>query len=122
MDTQGILALEARRYEAMTGNDLASLAALLHDDLIYTHSSGMVDSKASYLESLRSGRTQYLRVERRDSQVKLLGDVALIIAGSHIDVIVKGVARSLDLRSLAAWTATLNGWQFVAWQSCSITL
>ena len=120
MDIDGILALETRRYAAMTANDLEALAALLHDGLIYTHSSGVVDSKASYLESLRSGRTRYLAVEQREQAVKLLGDVALVIGSSHIEVDVLGGHKSLDLRSLAAWTKTPQGWQFIAWQSCRV--
>jgi ketosteroid isomerase-like protein len=124
MDTQGILALEARRYAAMTTNDLDALAALFHDDMVYTHSSGVVDNKASYIEALRSGRTRYLEVEQREQKVTLLGDVALVVGASHIevDVVINGekVHKSLDLRSLAAWTATPAGWQFIAWQSCSV--
>ena len=46
MDTAGILALETRRYAAMTSNSLDALADLFHDDMIYTHSSGVVDTKA----------------------------------------------------------------------------
>jgi ketosteroid isomerase-like protein len=124
MDTQGILALEARRYAAMTTNDLDALAALFHEDMVYTHSSGVVDNKASYIEALRSGRTRYLEVEQREQKVTLLGDVALVVGASHIevDVVLNGekVHKSLDLRSLAAWTATPTGWQFIAWQSCSV--
>ena len=124
MDTQGILALETRRYAAMTANDLDTLAALFHDDMIYTHSSGVVDSKASYIEALRSGRTRYLEVEQREQKVTLLGEVALVVGASHIevDVVLNGekLRKSLDLRSLAAWTATPAGWQFIAWQSCSV--
>ena len=120
MDTQRILALEQRRYDAMTSNDQAALAALLHDDLIYTHSSGVIDTKASYMDSIASGRTQYRKVEILDQQVKLLGDVALIIGGSRIDVLVKGTPKFLTLRSIAAWTATAKGWQFIAWQSCAV--
>lgn len=124
MDTQGILALETRRYAAMTSNDLDALTALLHEDMVYTHSSGVVDSKASYLDALRSGRTRYLDVEQRAQQVTLIGDVALVIGASHIEVDVEvdgqTVRKSLDLRSLAAWTATPSGWCFIAWQSCSV--
>lgn len=120
MDIHGILALETRRYNAMTSNDLVALAALLHDELVYTHSSGVVDTKASYLASLRSGRTRYLSVEQREQQVKLLGEVALVIGATHIEVDVVAVRKSLDLRSLAVWTAMPAGWQFIAWQSCSV--
>jgi ketosteroid isomerase-like protein len=120
MDTAGILQLEARRYAAMTGNDFATLEALLHDELIYTHSSGVVDSKASYIEALKSGNTRYLEVTQGDSHVRFLGDVALVTAGSHIEVVVRGQHKSLDLRSLCAWTATPDGWRFIAWQSCAL--
>ena len=120
MDIQGILALERRRYDAMTGNDQGALATLLHDDLVYTHSSGLIDTKASYMESISSGRVQYQQIELGDQQVKLLGDVAVIIGGSRIDVVVRGTSKSLSLRSLAVWAATAAGWQFVAWQSCAI--
>lgn len=124
MDTQGILALEARRYAAMTTNDLDTLTALFHDDMVYTHSSGVVDDKTSYIDALRSGRTRYLEVEQREQKVTLLGDVALVVGASHIevDVVINGekLHKSLDLRSLAAWTATPAGWQFIAWQSCSV--
>jgi ketosteroid isomerase-like protein len=120
MDTEGILALETRRYAAMTSNDLPALAALLHDEMVYTHSSGVVDSKASYLEALRSGRTRYLSVEQRAQQVKLIGEVAILIGASHIEVDVESARKSLDLRSLAVWTATPTGWQFIAWQSCRV--
>lgn len=120
MDIDGVLALEARRYDAMTGNDLATLAVLFHDELVYTHASGVVDTKASYIDALRQGHTRYLSVEQRQQQVKLLGDVALVIGASHLEVEVRGVRKSLDLRSLAAWTATPAGWQFIAWQACNV--
>jgi hypothetical protein len=43
-----ILALEDRRYAAMCGGDFAALEAMLHDELLYTHSSGLTDTKATW--------------------------------------------------------------------------
>ena len=54
-----ILALEDKRYAAMCGGDFAALEAMLHDELLYTHSSGLTDTKATWLASLRSGKTNY---------------------------------------------------------------
>ena len=59
--------LEERRCAAMTASDLATLESLLADTLTYTHSSAVVDDKASYVESIRSGRVKYLKVERFDT-------------------------------------------------------
>jgi Domain of unknown function (DUF4440) len=49
-----ILALEDERYAAMCDGDFAALEAMLHDELLYTHSSGLTDTKATWLASLRS--------------------------------------------------------------------
>jgi putative tryptophan/tyrosine transport system substrate-binding protein len=46
-----ILALEDKRYAAMCGGDFAALEAMLHDELLYTHSSGLTDTKATWLAS-----------------------------------------------------------------------
>jgi hypothetical protein len=42
-----ILALEDKRFGAMIGRDFKALEAMVHDDLLYTHSSGVTDTKAS---------------------------------------------------------------------------
>ena len=39
-----ILALEDKRYAAMCSGDFAALEAMLHDELLYTHSSGLTDT------------------------------------------------------------------------------
>ena len=54
-----ILALEDERYAAMCSGDFAALEAMLHDELLYTHSSGLTDTKVTWLASLRSGKTNY---------------------------------------------------------------
>lgn len=82
-----ILTLEDKRYAAMTSGDLASLEELLHDQLLYTHSSGMMDTKASWLLAMKSGKTRYKSVKCSGQQVR------------------------------DAWAKTPQGWKFVAWQS-----
>ena len=42
-----ILYLEDKRYAAMCGGDFAALEGMLHDELLYTHSSGFTDTKAN---------------------------------------------------------------------------
>lgn len=117
---QEILALEDRRCAAMTGSDADALAALLHDDLVYTHSSAVVDDKASYVEAIRSGRTRYHSVKRAEERVRAYGDTAFVTGRAEIEVDVNGQHKSLRLRYLDAWTRTREGWKFVAWQSTGI--
>jgi len=81
-----ILALEEKRCAAMTANDLAALEGMFHDALIYTHSSAVVDTRASYLEALRSGHTRYENIRRSDEKVRVCGDTALVTGRAIIDV------------------------------------
>ena len=100
-----ILALEDMRYAAMCDGDFAALEPMLHDELLYTHSSGLTDTKATWLASLRSGKTKYKSAACSDRKVRLAGDTALV------------TGRALRLVFLNAWTQTPKGWKFIAWQS-----
>ncbi len=55
------LAAEAARYAAQTANDFAAMERLFGDDLVYIHSSTAIDTKASFIESIRSGAVRYRR-------------------------------------------------------------
>jgi hypothetical protein len=59
-DKQRLIALEKRRFEAMTRRDTALLSTLLGDSLIFIHSSGVIDNKISFLKDLSSGHVTYL--------------------------------------------------------------
>src|SRR5262245_31726886 len=73
-----IFALEDKRYAAMCSGDFAALEAMLHDELLYTHSSGLADTKGTWLASLRSGKTKYKSAACSDRKVRLAGDTALV--------------------------------------------
>jgi hypothetical protein len=102
---------EDKRYAAMCGGDFAALEAMLHDELLYTHSSGLTDTKATWLASRRSGKTKYKSAACTDRKVRLVGERAAIEAE------INGQPRSLRLVFLNAWTKTPKGWKFIAWQS-----
>ena len=56
-----ILALEDKRFAAMIGGDWKTVQGLAHDQLLYTHSSGITDTKASWVESIESCAVAGLR-------------------------------------------------------------
>ena len=116
-DAKEILALEERRYAAMLAADMGALEPLVHEDLVYTHSSGVVDGKASWLESMRSGKTRYKSVQCADEKVRLHGDAALVTGGATLEVEIGGQPKTLRLRYLNVWVNSGGGWKFAAWQS-----
>jgi ketosteroid isomerase-like protein len=117
MTEKEVLALEDRRFAAMIDGDFARLADMVHDQLLYTHSSGVTDTKASWLQSMQSGRVKYKKANCTERKVRLYGDTALITGRAVIDAEIAGQAKTLKLLFLNAWTRTPQGWKFVAWQS-----
>ena len=112
-----ILSLEDRRIAATVAEDFAALDGLVHDELVYTHSSGVVDTKASWIESMRTRKTRYRKVVPSRRKVRLYGDTALVTGHADIEAEIDGQPKSLKLMYLIAWTRTPQGWKFVAWQS-----
>jgi len=117
MTEKELLALEESRFAAMIARDFTRLDSLVHDQLLYTHSSGVTDTKASWLQSLRSGRVKYESAKCSEQKVRFFGDTALITGRAQIEAEIGGQPKTLKLLFLNAWTRTPQGWQFVAWQS-----
>jgi hypothetical protein len=71
--SEQIQQLEDARLAAMVGKDVETLDRLLDDKLIYMHSTGVADTKASYLEGLRTGVWDYQSVDRADQRIQVDG-------------------------------------------------
>jgi ketosteroid isomerase-like protein len=108
--------LEDRRYAAMVDADLDTLDQLLSDDVIYTHSDASVDSKASYLELLRSGRLRYDTLEHTTEAVVTRPGVTIVLGTMSGSIHMHGGAKTLNSRVAAVWVAEDGRWRLVAFQ------
>jgi ketosteroid isomerase-like protein len=109
-----ILALDRQRLDAMIAADTAALDRLLHRDLKYTHSSGTVDSKESYIRGVREKLWDYRSIKTSGETVAVYGDTALVHCRLQIDVQVSGADRQVDSRALTVWVKDDGRWQAVA--------
>jgi Domain of unknown function (DUF4440) len=103
MDAQAILVLEEQRYNAMLAGDVATLERLLDDELTYTHSSGVVDTKATYIAGVRGKVWEYKAITREGERVVVRGNCALVFCRLRIDLLVRGAPRLVDSKALAVW-------------------
>jgi ketosteroid isomerase-like protein len=108
--------LEARRYQAMTDGDTATLDELLAPGLVYTHSDASSDSKQSYLDKLSSGRLDYGPIEHPESSIVVHGDTALVFGDMRGEVLSGGAKRTLNSRVLAVWVRDGSRWTLLAYQ------
>lgn len=111
------LQAEDARYAAQMTNDFAAMERLFGSDLTYIHSSTVVDTKASFIESMRSGAVRYRNMRRGDVKVRCYGCLAIITGQGSFDVTVRGENRTLNLLFHAIWAKRAAGPQFVSWQA-----
>jgi ketosteroid isomerase-like protein len=111
-----ISALEARRYQAMTEADLATLSELLSPDLVYTHSDASWDSKQSYLDRVATGYFDYGPLTHPEDSIVVRGDCAIVIGDMRGEVRIDGSTRVLNSRSLAVWVRENGDWALLAYQ------
>ena len=90
---------------------------LFGDDLVYTHSSGRTDSKASYIELQRSKSVVYRRMEHSGTTVRTYSCIAIITGHAHYQVTADGKDTTPELEFHSIWAKRDGGVQFVSWQS-----
>ena len=115
-----ILALEDKRYAAMVAKNETALADLFAEDLVYVHSTGAVDTKASYIAAIKSGKFNYAKCDRFEEKVRIYGDTALVTGRAVFEAVVEGTPKTLRLRYLNVWTKQGGTWKFTGWQSCPL--
>src|SRR5205814_7843551 len=73
------MSAETARYAAQTSNDFTAMERLFGDDLTYNHSSAATDNKATYIDSMRSGRVKYRTMKPNgDVKARTYGCLAII--------------------------------------------
>ena len=116
-NAQTVIELDRRRMQAMAQKDVATLNALIADDLVYTHSSARLDSKQSLIGAMRSGATVYTAVEPSDVKAQDCGDTVVLTGVARIGVNSGGRAMNFGVRFTDVWANRGGSWQMVAWQS-----
>src|SRR5919109_2490391 len=114
---QKIIDLDKKRMHAMAQKDIATLNALLSDDLVYTHSSARLDTKQSLIGAMESGRTVYTAVVPSDVKAQDCGDTVILTGNARISVNSGGNAMNFGVRFTDVWANKGGQWQMVAWQS-----
>ena len=111
-----ILALEDRRIEAMVKGDVRALGEILADDLIYTHTTARLDTKASFIDAVKTGKSNYKSVDRKDVEVRSLGDTAVVTGHAKFHV----GDNKFEARFIDVYAKRNAVWQMVAWQSTRV--
>lgn len=119
---QTLSAADDERVSAIVAADPARLNSIFSDELRYAHSTGAVDDKGSYMDSLVSGRTKYLVYDYEERKFTFPAPgISLMTGRVHIQSTnAAGTLSDVVLSILAVWRQEQGKWRFLAWQSCRL--
>jgi ketosteroid isomerase-like protein len=109
-DKDVLAALEAWKQAALKG-DAAALGRLYHDDLAYTHSNGMTQTKAVAIAAETAPNGVYKAIEMRDVDVHVYGDTAILEYKLDLTHFAGDTAH---LHEIMVWLKSPQGWQMRA--------
>lgn len=120
-DTAAWRAADDARVAAMISADPAKLATVFSNDLLYVHSSGKEDTKASFVESLVSGKSKYNAVTYEKREFREVAPGLVLMNGvCRVKLGAAAPFTELHLSFLAAYRLEQGTWRFLAWQSCKL--
>lgn len=110
------------RVASMLAADRSRLDAVLGDDLRYAHSSGVVDTKASFIDALSAGRTKYLSLNYDERNFTFPAPGIALMTG-RVEAKVQNATgvNEMALSFLAVWREENGRWRFLAWQSARLS-
>ena len=110
---QEVLNAQSSRISAMIDADIDKLNELLTDDLTYAHTTGWTETKTGYLETIKSGRINYVSFVPKDVEIRIYDETAVLTG--KVDV---NLGRTdFTIRFLEVQRKVDGIWKLTAWQS-----
>ena len=114
---ENVLAIEAKRFEAMIDADTTVLQSMLAEELVYVHSNALKETKSAHLASIASRKLVYEKMEREAANVRFYGKTALVNGIVKVHGILNGNAFDVRLLYSAVYRKKGRSWVLVNWQS-----
>jgi ketosteroid isomerase-like protein len=105
-----LAAVDDWKQAALKG-DAAALGKLYHDDLAYTHSNAMTQTKAVAIAAETAPTGVYKGIEMRDVSVHVYGNTAIVEYKLELTHFAGDTAH---LHEIMVWMKSPQGWQMMA--------
>ncbi len=112
--------IEKQRFAALVSKDFGYLDKVLAEDLFYCHSSGLIDTKNSFIQSIKDGKLTYQEMNVEELKVRIYGKTAVITGVCGAKVLSNGQQLNTRFRFTDVYVKSKAGWQMVSWQSLRV--
>lgn len=115
--TDEVRQAEQKWIAAIKNKDRAALEAILSKDLVYTHSTGLVEDKNQYIVAVTSGNQKYDSVDYDGPAIQTYGTTPVVATKAVMTGSTKGQPFNNRLRLLHVWVKQGGKWTLVAHQT-----
>ena len=106
--------------KAMIDADKAGLQKVTAVQLSYGHSSGRVEDKATFIENIVSGKSDFVTIDLTNQTVAVAGDAAIVRHTLSATTNDGGTPGTVKLNILLVWQKQKGQWKLLARQAVKI--
>ena len=106
--------------KAMVDGDKAGLEKITSDKLSYGHSSGKIEDKATFVDNIVTGKSDFVTIELTNQTVSVSGDAAIVRHTLSATTNDNGNAGSVKLNILLVWQKQKGQWKLLARQAVKV--
>jgi ketosteroid isomerase-like protein len=107
--------------QAQMKKDKAALEKLMGDEVVYSHSSGMRETKEQHIAATMRPASVYEKIEYSDTKVMVYGNTAVLICKALFATNNGGKKADNHLSMMQTWVKRGGGWQLVARWTTRVT-
>jgi len=102
--------------------DVQTLDGLFADDLSFIHASGALETKAEFLDSLKTGKRKLEAIDQEDVKLRLYDATTAVVTGkAHVRAVMGGTKKiDNNVRFEAVWVQVQGKWKMVSYQATII--
>lgn len=108
-----VLKISELKFHYMTTQKLDSLANLFDEKMILQHANGKVQTKAEYLDNLKSGMLKYDSAVVQDVSARIIGTTAIVLGKCHFAIHFKGNPAAYDFAYTEVYALVNKQWKMV---------
>jgi len=110
----------AKKVEAFRAAQIAAdakaLDALCAAELSYSHSTGRVEDKPTFIANATNGKSKFLSLEYKDTQIRVVGPAAIVRFHwlGEQEAVADGKKSATDLHILMNWQKQGDDWKLLS--------
>lgn len=106
---------------AMVSGERAALDAVAAEQLSYGHSSGLIETKAQFVEKIASGQSDFVSIEFKNQTISISKNTAIVRHELHAVTNDNNKPGEVHLKILLIWQKQGKEWKLLARQAVRIT-